>query len=46
MIFVGQFVLPFVRRVASTLHHYRVPYARDMMLVRSDARERPGSGRN
>jgi hypothetical protein len=46
MILAGLFDLPFVRRVASTLHPYGMPYALSMMLVWSDARERPGSGRN
>ena len=33
MILVGQFDSPFVRRVAVTLHHYRMPYTRNPISV-------------
>ncbi|WP_290546992.1 glutathione S-transferase family protein [Aestuariivirga sp.] len=36
MILVGQFDSPFVRRVAVTLHHYRMPYTRNPISVFRD----------
>lgn len=33
MILIGQFDSPFVRRVAVTLHHYHMPYARNPLSV-------------
>jgi glutathione S-transferase len=33
MILVGQYDSPFVRRVAATLHHYRMPFTRDRTSV-------------
>jgi glutathione S-transferase len=37
MILVGQYDSPFVRRVAVTLHHYGIPFARNAMSVFTDA---------
>ncbi len=39
MILVGQFDSPFVRRVAVTLHHYHMPYARKALSVWRNAEE-------
>lgn len=39
MILVGQYDSPFVRRVAATLHHYRMPFSRNTLSVFSDAGE-------
>lgn len=39
MILVGQYDLPFVRRVAVTLKHYHMPFTRNTMSVFSDAKD-------
>ena len=39
MILVGQYDSPFVRRVAVTLHHYHMPFARNTLSVFGDAKE-------
>lgn len=39
MILVGQYDSPFVRRVAVTLHHYHMPFARNTLSVFSDAKK-------
>jgi glutathione S-transferase len=38
MILVGQYDSPFTRRVAVTLHHYRMPFTRDTKSVFGDAK--------
>ena len=37
MILVGQYDSPFVRRVAVTLHHYGMPFERQVLSVFADA---------
>jgi len=39
MILVGQYDSPFVRRVAVTLHHYHMPFARNALSVFRDAKD-------
>ena len=39
MILVGQYDSPFVRRVAVTLHHYHMPFTRNMLSVFRDAKD-------
>lgn len=39
MILVGQYDSPFVRRVAVTLHHYGMPFARNTISVFGDAKK-------
>ena len=42
MILVGQYDSPFVRRVAVSMHHYRVPYERRVLSVYGDFDEMRG----